>query len=96
MEATTHPFKDSGSNRITFFIHAAITLVILLIAGFFQGFGFEGVLLPLILTPIAAGVSGIIFKNTEELRYSSGMKMGFGWAIGFAGYLVLIPMALAL
>lgn len=94
METTTSHFQNSGSNRITFLVHALIALA--LIAAGLVFLDSSSFWLPLIFTPIAAGISGIIFKNTEELRYSSGLKMAFGWVIGFAGYLVLIPMALAL
>ncbi|WP_144607584.1 hypothetical protein [Algoriphagus algorifonticola] len=96
MEMTAHPFQNSGSNRITFIKHAGITLGVLLIILAFQGSFSSTWILPLIFTPIAAGIGGIIFKNTEELRYSSGLKQAFGWVIGIAGYLLLIPMALAL
>mgnify|MGYP005753056841 FL=1 len=96
MESTAHPFQNSGSNRITFIKHAGITLALMILILAFQ----EGIssswLMPLVFTPIAAGLGGIIFKNTEELRYSSGLKQAFGWVIGIAGYLLLIPMALAL
>ena len=88
------------SNRMIFIKNAIFAVLILLVIfnleGMFSSQNLKALSLYFTFTPIAAGISGIIFKNTVGLRQSSGMKKVLGWTIGLLAYAVLIPLSLSL
>ncbi|WP_297338235.1 hypothetical protein [Algoriphagus sp.] len=88
------------SNRMIFAKNAVfaalILLVILNLEGMFTAQNIKALFFYFTFTPIAAGISGIIFKNTVGLRQSSGAKKALGWTIGLLAYAILIPLSLSL
>ncbi|MCS5490838.1 hypothetical protein [Algoriphagus limi] len=88
------------SNRMIFAKNALLAVLVLLV--FFSVNGslsiqnLRELSIYFTFTPIAAGISGIIFKNTVGLRQSTGFKKVMGWAIGLLAYGLFIPLALAL
>ncbi len=100
MNTTEEVLIQSGTNRLVFFKNASIAIILLSIF-----FAFGGKLSPemsrwfawsFLFTPPAAGIAGIIFRNTEDLRNSKGSKKALGWVIGLTAYLVMVPLGLLL
>ncbi|MDF2156597.1 hypothetical protein [Algoriphagus sp. CAU 1675] len=100
MNTTEEVLIQSGTNRLVFFKNASIAILFLSIF-----FAFGGKFSPetsrwfawsFLFTPLAAGIAGIIFRNTEDLRGSKGSKKALGWTIGLTAYLVMIPLGLLL
>ena len=88
------------SNRMIFAKNALFAALILLVVfnleGMFTSQNMKALAIYFTFTPVAAGISGIIFKNTVGLRQSSGAKKALGWTIGLLAYAILIPLSLSL